>query len=51
MASVIGCLHGSNIIHRDVSIQNLILGEDGYLKMVDFGQTENLKTDRFTNVY
>lgn len=38
-------LHSHNIIYRDLKPENLMLGADGYLVMVDFGFA-NICTDR-----
>eukprot|EP00242_Pyramimonas_sp_CCMP2087_P010891 CAMPEP_0198203040 /NCGR_PEP_ID=MMETSP1445-20131203/6286_1 /TAXON_ID=36898 /ORGANISM="Pyramimonas sp., Strain CCMP2087" /LENGTH=1184 /DNA_ID=CAMNT_0043874253 /DNA_START=169 /DNA_END=3723 /DNA_ORIENTATION=- len=34
-------LHNRNIMHRDLKPENLLLGDDGYLKLVDFGSAHN----------
>ena len=36
-------LHNSNIMHRDLKLENLMLGTDGYLKIVDFGLVRVLR--------
>ena len=36
-------LHESNLMHRDLKLENLMVGKDGYLRIVDFGLAKILR--------
>ena len=36
-------LHLSNVMHRDLKLENLLLDENGYLKIVDFGVSQVIR--------
>ena len=38
----IGQLHQRNIIHRDLKLENIMLCENGYIKLIDFGMSRIL---------
>ena len=38
----IGFLHDKGFIHRDLKPENVLIGDDGYLLLADFGLTKEL---------
>ena len=42
MAIAIGYLHDKGIVHRDLKLENILLNQDGYLKIIDYGLAKML---------
>ena len=43
IALAIGYLHNKDIWHRDLKLENILIDETGYLKLIDFGLAKILK--------
>ncbi|XP_056613302.1 ribosomal protein S6 kinase-related protein isoform X2 [Triplophysa dalaica] len=43
LGSALGFLHDFGIIHRDVKMENILLTEQGHLRLTDFGLSRRLK--------
>ena len=37
VALVLGYLHQKGVLYRDIKPENILLGEDGYISLIDFG--------------
>jgi serine/threonine-protein kinase len=48
IARALGCAHDSQIVHRDVKPQNVLVDEDGAAKVTDFGIARSLEQDGLT---
>ena len=47
----LGYLHKKGIVHRDMKLENILVDEHGYLKIIDFGLAKMLDKDGATKTY
>lgn len=47
----IGYLHQQNVIYRDIKPENILMGEDGYLFLADFGLAKLMKTGELATTF
>jgi serine/threonine protein kinase len=45
MTIAIGYLHMKGIVHRDLKLENILVDEDGYIKIIDYGLAKMLGDD------
>ena len=47
----IGYLHSKGIMHRDLKLENILVDEDGYLKIIDYGLAKTLQESAVTKTF
>jgi serine/threonine protein kinase len=47
----IGYLHSKGIMHRDLKLENILVDEDGYLKIIDYGLAKTLQESSVTKTF
>jgi serine/threonine protein kinase len=47
----VGYLHSKSIMHRDLKLENILVGEDGYLKIIDYGLAKLLNGTQLAKTF
>lgn len=47
----LGYLHERGIIHRDLKLENILVGQDGYLRLIDYGLAKMTKGDELATTF
>jgi serine/threonine protein kinase len=51
MTIAIGYLHLKGIVHRDLKLENILVDEDGYIKIIDYGLAKMLDEEQETTSF
>lgn len=47
----VGYLHDKGIMHRDLKLENILVDDCGYLKIIDYGLAKTLKKDQTSKTF
>ena len=47
----VGYLHSKGIMHRDLKLENILVDEDGYLKIIDYGLAKTLQESAVSKTF
>lgn len=47
----IGYLHSKGIMHRDLKLENILVDDEGYLKIIDYGLAKTMKESALTKTF
>ena len=51
MILALGYLHSKGIVHRDLKLENILVDQDGYIRLIDYGLAKMLKEGEKSNSF
>ena len=51
IALAVGYLHSKGIMHRDLKLENILVDETGYLKIIDYGLAKTLQENQTSKTF
>ncbi|KAE9555456.1 hypothetical protein FO519_001311 [Halicephalobus sp. NKZ332] len=51
LVAALNLIHREGVLYRDLKLENILLDQDGHIKLTDFGLSKELKEQRIANSY
>jgi len=48
IATTLSYIHSQGIVYRDLKPENMMIGKDGYLKIIDFGLSKRIEKEKYS---